>query len=506
MPDTSRYVDTKSLRVQNLNALNVLFIHPSKKLLGKKDPIYTHESLTPALGLGVLSGYLRSKGVQCRIIDLRLPHRSMEDVYRHIDEAKPTLIGITGFTTEIPAANAVAEKVRVRWPHLPVALGGPHATAVPEGVLSDYPSIDACVVGEGENTTLQLLYTLAERNGNLSQVKGIAYRTRSGTVRVNEPQPQIDDLDSLPFPAWDLFEIKHYSDVFMVSSSRGCPYPCYFCTPSYLGRKTRVRDFRKVVDEIEHIVRKYDARKIQFADATLSLMEENTHRLCQEIIDRRLNEKIEWVCETRADSVSQPLLEKMKEAGCKWIALGVETGDERILRDVIKKGETKEHIKNAVSLAKNAGIKVRCFFLFGHYTETTATIRNTINFAIELNPDALSFGLLVPNPGSQFRKMAVEGKGGMRILHNRWEDYNQFNYDCYELESLPVAELKKWQSKAYYLFYMRHPIKGLKLFLDGAGYNYNLRALFTIPLMLLRNMASGRLRLGEKSNNGSPFS
>lgn len=480
-----------------MKALNILLIHPSKKLLGKEDPIYTHESLTPALGLGVLSGYLRSKGVECKIIDLRLPHRSMEDVYRYIDETRPVLVGITGFTTEAPAAAAVAEKIKVRWPHLSIALGGPHATAVPEEVLSDYPSIDMCVVGEGEETTLQLLKTLSGQGDDLSQVRGIAYRTHPSMVKVNKPRPQIDNLDSLPFPAWDLFEIKYYNDIFMVSSSRGCPYPCYFCTPSYLGRKTRVRDFRKVADEIEHIVKKYDARKIQFADATLSLMEENTHRLCQEIIDRGLNGKIEWVCETRADSVTQPLLEKMKEAGCKWIALGVETGDERILREVIKKGETKGHIRNAVRLAKNVGIKVRCFFLLGHYTETTETIQNTIDFAIELNPDALSFGLLVPNPGSQFRKMAAEGKGGMRVRHNRWEDYNQFNYDCYELESLPVAELKKWQSKAYYLFYMRHPVKGLRLFIDDAGYSYNLRALLTIPFMLLRNMASGQLRFGR---------
>ncbi len=464
--------------------------------MGKEDPIYTNESLTPALGLGALSGYLRNKGVKVQVIDLRLPHRSIEDVYNYIEEAKPLLVGITAFTTEVPAASVVAQKVKARWPNLPVALGGPHATAVPEEVLNDYPSIDVCVIGEGEETSLRLLEVLAGRSADLSQIKGIAYRTPSGKLKINEPRPQINDLDSLPFPGWDLFEVSCYNDVFMVSSSRGCPYPCYFCTPSYLGKKVRVRHFRKVVDEVEYIVDSFGARKIQFADATLSLMEENTYRLCEEIINRGLNKKIEWVCETRADSVNEALLEKMKEAGCRWIALGVETGDERILKEVIKKGETKEHVRNAVKLAKKVGINVRCFFLFGHYTETIETIRNTIDFALELNPDALSFGLLVPNPGSQFRKMAIEGKGGMRVLHSRWEDYNQFNYNCYELENLPLAELKKWQSKAYYLFYMRHPIKGLKLFLDDAGYNYNLKALFTIPLMLLWNMISGRLRLG----------
>ena len=201
---------------------------------------------------------------------------------------------------------------------------------------------------------------------------------------------------------------------------------------------------------------------------------------------RGLHKRIEWDCETRADAVSRPLLEKMKEAGCRWIALGAETGNERILREVVRKSESKEQIRQAVKLARDIGLKVRCFFILGHHTETEGTIKETIRFALQLNPDALSFGLMVPNPGSAIRRIAMAGSSGVKILHNRWEHYNQFDYDCYELDNLPLADLKKWRSQAYFTFYMHHPLKALSLFFDRSGYNYNLKALAKIPLLLLK--------------------
>jgi radical SAM superfamily enzyme YgiQ (UPF0313 family) len=177
----------------------------------------------------------------------------------------------------------------------------------------------------------------------------------------------------------------------------------------------------------------------------------------------------------------------MKAAGCKCIALGIETGNEKLLREVVKKKETKEQMREAVRLAKKVGLIVRCFFILGHYKETTDTIKETIKFALELNPDALSFGLMVPNPGSPLRKMAEQEDSGMRILHNRWDEYNQFNYSCYELTNIPLSELRRWQSKAYFSFYLRHPIKALNMVFDRSSYNYKIKTLIKMPLMLLLN-------------------
>jgi radical SAM superfamily enzyme YgiQ (UPF0313 family) len=238
-------------------------------------------------------------------------------------------------------------------------------------------------------------------------------------------------------------------------------------------------------------VKNYGIVKFQFADASLGLLKDSAIQMCDELIRRGLNKKISWDCETRADSLNEQLLKKKKEAGCRWVALGIETGNELILDEVVRKGETKDQMRKAVKLVKKAGIKVRCFFILGHYKETVDTIKETIKFALELNPDALSFGLMVPNPGSEIRKMAEKGVGGLRILHNRWEEYNQFNFGCYELENLSLKELKKWQSNAYFSFYVRRPLKALGLFYDRSAYNYRFSGLLKIPFMLLRN------RLGQ---------
>jgi len=465
--------------------MNLLLIHPSKNVLGERDALYARESLTPSLGLGYIAAYCKNKGINVKIIDLRLSNKSMRDILDYVKQTRP-IVGITAFTNEITGAGRIAEIIKEGYPETFTVIGGPHSTLIPVETLNEFPSFDAAILGEGEETLVELIQHLGSGKRDLDGIKGIVYH-KGNDVILNAKRKPLDDLNALPFPAWDLFELEHYTGPFMISSSRGCPYPCYFCTPSYLG-KTRVRDPIKVVDELEYNVKQFGAKRFQFADATLSLLEEKTFTLCHEIIKRDLHIRIRWDCETRADKLTFDILGKMKEAGCHWIALGVETGSERILTDVIKKGETKENIKNAVKLIRKAGLKVRCFFILGHYTETIETIKESINFALELNPDALSFGLMVPNPGSKLRTLAEKGKGGLKILHNRWEDYNQFNYSCFESDSLPLDELKRWQSKAYLTFYSHHPLKGINLFLDSSGYNYNLKAFVKVPFMLLRNL------------------
>lgn len=463
---------------------NILFIHPSKKVIHKQDTFYSREYFTPSLGIGIIAACLQQKGMKVSVIDLRLPHRNMADVLTAARHKKPLFIGITAFTNEIPAAGKIAHIIKDEQISSPVVLGGPHVTVLPEETLKEFPAIDAAVIGEGEETTPELADALQNKN-DLNNIAGIAFR-RDGRVYVNEKKNSPVDINNVPSPAWELFEIQHYTGPFMISASRGCPYPCYFCTPNYLGR-ARVREPQKVVDEIERDVELFGARSFQFADATLSLLEGKTAVLCDEIMKRGLSGKIAWDCETRADKLDLELLKKMKEAGCRCIALGVESGSEGILKEVIKKGETKEEIRNAVELVKKSGISVRCFFLIGHYTETSDTIKETIQFALELNPDALSFGIVVPNPGTKLRALAEEGRGELKILHNRWEEYSQINFSCMESSNLPLNQLKYWQSRAYFTYYSRHPIKALKLFFPSSGYNYSPKGLFLAPLELLKN-------------------
>ncbi len=472
----------------------ILFIHPSRKVLGKKDNIYTKESLVPSLGLASIAAYCAREGILPEIIDLRLPHRTVNDIINSIRNNRYPIVGITAFTSEITAADIIAGKIKNIFPDLPIVIGGPHVSIIPYETLFEFKNFDIAVVGEGEKTIVELLRIFDNNESyRLHDMKGIAFR-KDNEIIVNSSGELIDDINSLPFPGWNFFELKQYGNILPVSTSRGCPYGCYFCTPKYLGAKVRVRSYENVVEEIEWIVYKFGVKRIQFADATFALLKNDAMRLCEELIKRGLNKRIKWDCETRADSITPELLRLMKKAGCEWVAFGVETGNEKILREIVHKGETKEQIRNAIRLAKDAGIKVRCFFIIGHYRETIETIKDTINFALELNPDALSFGLMVPNPGSEIRRLAENKGSGLRILHNKWEDYQQFNYSCFELETIPLHELKRWQAKAYFTFYLHHPFKAMRLFIESSAYNYKLKGLIKIPFILLKNFLSVRSR------------
>jgi radical SAM superfamily enzyme YgiQ (UPF0313 family) len=220
----------------------------------------------------------------------------------------------------------------------------------------------------------------------------------------------------------------------------------------------------------------------------MGLIKDDSTALYDDLAASGLGTKVRWDCETRADAVSLELFRKMKAAGCEWVAMGVESGNERILREVVRKGETKEQIRQAAALARQAGLKLRAFFILGHHTETRQTIRETIAFALELKPDAVAFGLIVPNPGSELRAIAQMPGSGLRVLHNRWEDYQQFNYNCLEADAFPLAEMKKWQSRAYFTFYAHHPLKALSMFFSGSSYNYRFSGLIKLPFMLLRNL------------------
>lgn len=249
-----------------------------------------------------------------------------------------------------------------------------------------------------------------------------------------------------------------------------------------------------MVNEIEHIIHRFNAKQIQFADATLTLDKGRTIDLCNEIIRRGINKRIEWSCDTRADRVDAELLNIFRKAGCKSVIFGIESGDENLLRDVIKKGETKEQMKNAVKLAKEAHIETRCHFIIGHAFETPQSIQKTIDFAKELKPDIISFGLMAPLPGSGIRNLADNQVGGLKLLRNDWGKYNQLNYDCMELEDIPLNRLKAWQSQAYLQFYSSRPLKAAKLLLGQGGYN-----LTNLPGLLIYVIRNLRGRWGEKS-------
>jgi len=353
----------------------VALIHASNKILNKKDNLYTNESLTPSLGLAMIAAVLRKNGFSPAVFDLRLEHVNIEHILDFIKKENPLFVGFSAFTNEIISSAKCAEIIKNNFPKTFIVAGGPHPTLMPENTLKEFKDFDMICIGEGEEMIMNVARALRTQNKkNLERVENAAFRKKGKIILNLNPQRLIEDLNRLPFPAWDLFEIRHYNRIFVVSTSRGCPYHCYFCSPMYLGKRVRLRSAENVVDEIDSLVKKFNAKRLQFADAALNVNTGRTERMCELLVKKNLNSKIEWDCETRADNLNEKTLSKMKRAGCKYIAIGVESGSSRLLKDVINKGETKEQIKRGVKLIKKAGIKVRCFFILGHYSESEKEI------------------------------------------------------------------------------------------------------------------------------------
>jgi radical SAM superfamily enzyme YgiQ (UPF0313 family) len=436
----------------------VLLIVPPEPLL--KD-LKQSGSKWPRIGLAYVAAYLRQHGADVQVLDCKAQDLDQAGAAGRIAQIQPDFVGIGPFTEEIHEAYRVCQAAKRINPRIVTVFGGPHASALPERTLRECPDLDVVVCGEGEATMLDLV------NGvDAAHVKGAACR-RDGQVVVNGPREQIEDVDSLPYPAWDLFPLDAYRGILTlhlrekinrpalelpILSARGCPYRCNFCYKTYGG--LRNRDPIKIVDELEYDMGTFGASEFFFVEGTFAADRRQGLQICDEIVRRGLASRIRWIVETRVNVVSEELLARMKEAGCRQVEFGVETGDEEILRQT-QKGTTLEQVRQAVSLAKKAGLKVGCYFIIGHPNETRESIGRTYRFARELDPDLMNVGIMIPYPGTQVRALAEQGHGGYRLLCDDWSEYTKQRGGPLELQDLSLGELQKIQSRAYIAYYLR---------------------------------------------------
>jgi anaerobic magnesium-protoporphyrin IX monomethyl ester cyclase len=421
----------------------------------------------PCLGLAHLSSFLKANGVDVLTIDAKFDRLSLNEVEDSLLRFKPDILGFTAMTHEITHVAKAANRLKRILPNSLTIIGGPHVTVAASRTLQDFSIFDIAVIGEGELTLVELVKSMDEFDFNLNisndgrmttkslerlgSIKGIAWRFRN-KIRVNEPRELISDLDSLPYPDFD--HIKRRIKVYPIFSSRGCPYHCIFCC-RVLGNRIRVRSPIRIVDEIKYAINKLSPELVNFADDTFTYPKNRVMETCDLMINERLNRKIKWVANSRVTGVDQNLLNKMKAAGCIKVDFGVESGNPVTLRR-IKKGITVADAENAIRMAKKAGLKTTSYFIIGHPYETVQTIRDTIKLATKLNTSTVSFGIMVPYPGTEIYEMAVKGEGNYRIISEKWEDYDKQIGNALELDGLTRKELEKWQRKAYMAFYLHN--------------------------------------------------
>lgn len=297
-----------------------------------------------------------------------------QEIAREITEFKPHVIGITcmysGNFTEAVNVARIAKKV---CPDVPIVLGGVHVTGQPKETLQEFDCFDIAVIGEGENTIVEVMEYI-ENQRNLKDINGICFRQNEEII-TTLPRAFISDLDDIPFPAYDLVDLKKFPNVYMITS-RGCPYRCIFCgVPLYSGRKWRSHSVDYIIDHIKLLVYKYNIRRIPFLDDHFAL---NLKRVSV-LVDRILVENLDfkWDVVMRTEKISKELLVKMKKAGCQSISIGAESGDQQFLNEIIRKDLNLEDVIRLVELCEDVGMPIWVYFVIGIPGEKKETLRKT---------------------------------------------------------------------------------------------------------------------------------
>ncbi len=405
---------------------------------------------TPPLGLGYLAAILRKNGFRVQIIDDLVEKLSFEKILKKIKDSQ--IVGITSTTATFNAALRYARLIKERIGTL-VILGGVHVTFRPFDALK-HSFVDAVCIGEGEETIVEIARSVDGGEG-LDGIRGVFFREGDRIVK-NGPRGFIEDLDSLPFPAFDLMPLEKYTllgqrlEQFPMITSRGCPFACRYCSSSqFFGRKFRARSAENVVDEMEWLVDEFNAKQIAFGDDTFTLNKKRVIEICNEIKRRGLD--VEWSCSSRVDTISYELLKKMREAGCRVVYYGVESANEEILNNYYRKRISFEDVKKAVELTKRAGMEVVCSFIIGAPFETREDIRRTLKFAIKLGPDYAQFSILTPYPGTEIYEEAR--KEGL-ILTENFDEYTAGKPVMKNFYMSP-KEISRLLKYCYLRFYLR---------------------------------------------------
>ena len=383
-----------------------------------------------SLGLMYIAGYLRANSFDSLIIDSQIfgehyeynHERARNDIIKKLVEIQPKIIGFTATTIEAEEVIKINSAVKSQIQTISV-VGGPHATACPQEMNKN--GFDAVVIGEGEETFLQLVKMIDNNDCQWEKINGLAWE-KDGEVIIN-PARELVDISKMPLPAYDKVNMKYYGQVWddvirgfpikaaMVMASRGCPYSCSFCACNKVfGRKVRYRDLGNIKEEVKLLRDDYGIEGIWFADDTLTVSYDHVEKICE--IMKAL--KMYWGAQSRVDLTSEEIIKLMAGSGCLQLDFGVESGNQRVLDEVINKRIKLTDVEKSFALCRKYGIRTQASFMIGLPTETKAEMEETFQFAMKIKPDSYSFNVLTPLPGTEIYNNYFAGKIGLVDYEN----------------------------------------------------------------------------------------
>jgi len=423
-----------------------------------------NEAAWPPLGLLYIGTVLQTHGHEIKLIDNARMQLPVEKVVERVVKEEPEVVGLSALTHTFRQSVKLAQAIKEKNPDIKIVYGNYHPTFEYERLLRSYHCADYVILGEGEYTFLDLVETL-EKERDIREVKGIAFRYNGGVVRTS-PRPLIQELDELPFPDRHLLEQEYHSELVgvlgsgckftTILSSRGCPYGCKYCACSaFTARKVRFRSPENVVDEMEMLWSE-GYEEIGFVDDNLLLNPKRVEKICELLKSRKI--KLKMWAEGRADQASLETLKKFSKVGCKTIYFGLESGTQKVL-DYYGKNITPELSRKAVSNSKKAGIEnVIGSFIVGAPIETKEDVQQTFDFAFSLKGmDFPQMNVLILAPGIELWDNAI--KKGYMDGEQHWEApvpaVNIYPSYLKERELIEMIDefYKKFIKRASYLAY-----------------------------------------------------
>jgi len=420
----------------------------------------------PHHGVGYMASILRKNGHEVHFIDCAILKQPYSQIIPQVESLNPDAIGITAVS-----ANYTGMKKLARMLHklkIPIILGGVHVSTLPELCLRECKA-DFAVLGEGELTILELMNNWQDEEKR-KHIKGIAYIENDQFIK-NPERELIQNLDDLPFPAWDLINPLRYPVNYVyfktkrlpaavIFTARGCPYNCAFCASTQFWKhKFRKRSPRNVVDEIEYLVREFGIREIQIGDDYFNYDKNHVIEICHEILKRKLDLTFSCPNGLRIENIDKKLLTIMRKTGFYEFTIAVESGSQSILNSVNKRLNLKK-LRETVKLVKSLGFFLEGFIIFGLPGETYRTVRQSIQLIKSLPYDIMAWFTAKPLPGSRWFDQWVRDKDLTKINYD-WFHFvdieNVLEYsDGKRTIKLPVDALKE------YFFRPRHILRYLK--------------------------------------------
>ena len=445
----------------------VLFVYPNTNT----------EGCMP-LGIAMLSAVLRREGYQTKVFDTTFYKKSTKSVKEiaeetlefkkadmasrgvYLDDAdpieefrdvlnsyNPNLICVSATSTLFAMAKSLLTSVHCR---APVIIGGPHATVAPELIIK-HDFIDMLCVGEGELALVELCNKL--RNGqDIRNIKNLWVK-EDGKIYRNSVRPLIENLDSLPFPDWEIFDDRHHfkplvGDVYRYGQfemSRGCPYSCTYCINRYLqrmysgkGKYHRKKSNKRMIEEIKYFKKKYELEMLKFWDETFMVGPKKEWAKFLKIYSEEIN--LPFLIQTRADVMDDEKAQMLKEAGCVTVSIGIESGNQKIRNSLMDRHMTNESIINAFRAFHKAGIRTSSFNMIGLPHETREDIFETIALNKKVAPEACNIMFFYPFHGTELRDICI--KNGFIPEDNIEKEVNIHEDSILQMPQISINELK----------------------------------------------------------------